>query len=116
MCQTNPVDNFNVQMYVCFYILFITYFIKFIIFVSFRAKLAHGLCSGRYSTPPPEVIEGKKKYWNHGIRPNTLKLLVGKNHPEFATKKQQDAQEFFLYLLSLIEVPRILYYKTNNFV
>ncbi|XP_025420620.1 ubiquitin carboxyl-terminal hydrolase 5 isoform X2 [Sipha flava] len=80
-CTTNPVDNFNVQM----------------------AKLAHGLCSGRYSMPPPEVIEGKKKYWHHGIRPNSLKLLIGKNHPEFATKKQQDAQEFFLYLLSLIE-------------
>jgi len=54
--------------------------------------------------PPPEVIEGKKKYWHHGIRPNTLKILIGKGHPEFATKKQQDAQEFFLYLVSLIEV------------
>lgn len=54
--------------------------------------------------PPPEVIEGKKKYWHHGIRPNTFKLLIGKGHSEFATKKQQDAQEFFLYFLSLIEV------------
>lgn len=58
--------------------------------------------------PPPEVIEGKKKYWYHGIRPNTLKSLIGKGHPEFATKKQQDAQEFFLYLVSLIEVYLIL--------
>lgn len=72
--------------------------------VIFRAKMAFGLCSGRYSMPPPEVIEGKKKYWHHGIRPNTLKYLIGKSHPEFATKKQQDAQEFFLYLVSLIEV------------
>lgn len=54
--------------------------------------------------PPPEVIEGKKKFWHHGIRPNTFKLLIGKGHPEFATKRQQDAQEFFLYLVSLIEV------------
>uniref|UniRef100_A0A2S2NUA3 Ubiquitin carboxyl-terminal hydrolase n=1 Tax=Schizaphis graminum TaxID=13262 RepID=A0A2S2NUA3_SCHGA len=81
LCQTNPIDNFDVQM----------------------AKVAHGLCSGKYSMPPPEVIEGKKKYWHHGIRPNTFKLLIGKGHPEFATKKQQDAQEFFLYFLSLIE-------------
>lgn len=66
--------------------------------------MAFGLCSGKYSMPPPEVIEGKKKYWHHGIRPNTLKYLIGKGHPEFATKKQQDAQEFFLYLISLIEV------------
>lgn len=69
----------------------------------FRAKVAHGLCSGKYSTPPAEVVEGKK-YWHHGIRPTTFKSLIGKGHPEFASKKQQDAQEFFLYFLSLIEV------------
>jgi len=69
-----------------------------------RAKMAHGLCSGKYSMPPPEVIEGKKKYWHHGIRPYTLKSLIGKGHSEFATKKQQDAQEFFLYIMSLVEV------------
>lgn len=73
--------------------------------------MAHGLCSGRYSIPPTEVIEGKKKYWHHGIRPNTFKMLIGRNHSEFASKNQQDAQEFFLYLLSLIEVFIILYYK-----
>lgn len=76
--------------------------------------MAHGLCSGRYSLPPPEVIEGKKKYWHYGIRPNSFKLLIGKGHPEFATQKQQDAQEFFLYLVSLIEVfytiTKVLYY------
>jgi len=64
--------------------------------------------------PPPEVIEGKKKYWHHGIRPNTFKLLIGKGHSEFATKKQQDAQEFFLYFLSLIEVFLIFIYKSDN--
>ncbi|XP_022181234.1 ubiquitin carboxyl-terminal hydrolase 5-like isoform X2 [Myzus persicae] len=80
MCQTNPTENFDVQM----------------------AKVAHGLCSGKYSTPPPDVVEGKK-YWHHGIRPTTFKSLIGKGHSEFASKKQQDAQEFFLYFLSLIE-------------
>lgn len=97
-----------------FYLLFI--YIKLIVLVLFRAKLAHGLCSGRYSMPPPEVIEGKKKFWHHGIRPNSLKLLVGKSHSEFATKKQQDAQEFFLYLISLIEVLRTFNYEIDKFV
>lgn len=64
--------------------------------------------------PPPEVIEGKKKYWHHGIRPNTFKLLIGKGHSEFGTKKQQDAQEFFLYFLSLIEVFLYIYLKSDN--
>ncbi|VVC39492.1 Hypothetical protein CINCED_3A020265 [Cinara cedri] len=80
-CPDDPNKNFDVQM----------------------AKIAHGLCSGKYSIPPTEVIEGKKKYWHHGIRPNSLKMLIGQSNPEFASKNQQDAQEFFLYLLSLVE-------------
>ncbi|XP_029345704.1 ubiquitin carboxyl-terminal hydrolase 5-like [Acyrthosiphon pisum] len=59
MCQTNPTENFDVQM----------------------AKVAHGLCSGKYSTPPTEVVEGKN-YWHRGIRPITFKSLIGKGHPE----------------------------------
>lgn len=83
---------------------------------TFRSKLAHGLCSGKYSIPPTEVIEGKKKYWHHGIRPNTLKMLIGKTYPEFASKSQQDAQEFFLCLVSLIEVFTIFYYKRQFYL
>ena len=30
-------------------------------------------------------------------------MLVGKGHPEFSTNRQQDAQEFFLHLFSLME-------------
>jgi ubiquitin carboxyl-terminal hydrolase 5/13 len=33
-----------------------------------------------------------------------FKSLIGKGHPEFSTKRQQDAQEYFLHLLSLLEV------------
>lgn len=29
-----------------------------------------------------------------------LKALIGRGHPEFSTMRQQDAQEFFLHLLS----------------
>ena len=40
----------------------------------------------------------------NGIRPQMFKSLVGKGHPEFSTKRQQDAQEFLLHLINLIEV------------
>lgn len=33
-----------------------------------------------------------------------VKNLITKNHPDFSTKQQQDAQEFFLYLMNVLEV------------
>ena len=33
-----------------------------------------------------------------------FKTLVGKGHPEFSTKRQQDAQEFLLHILNMVEV------------
>jgi ubiquitin carboxyl-terminal hydrolase 5/13 len=39
-----------------------------------------------------------------GITPLAFKSLVGRGHPEFSTKKQQDAQEFFLHLINVLEV------------
>lgn len=33
-----------------------------------------------------------------------FKNLIGQGHPEFSTKRQQDAQEFFLHLISVLEV------------
>jgi ubiquitin carboxyl-terminal hydrolase 5/13 len=38
-----------------------------------------------------------------GITPRSFKSLVGEGHPEFSTNRQQDAAEFFQYLLQLIE-------------
>lgn len=32
-----------------------------------------------------------------------FKSVVGRGHPVFSTKQQQDAQEFFLHLLNLLE-------------
>ncbi|ESP01113.1 hypothetical protein LOTGIDRAFT_238331 [Lottia gigantea] len=79
-CNNNPPDNFNVQM----------------------AKLGHGLLSGDYSKPP---IEQQDSYIQPptGIRPQMFKSLIGRGHPEFASKRQQDAQEYFLHLISTIE-------------
>ena len=38
-----------------------------------------------------------------GIAPHMFKSLVGKGHAEFSTNHQQDAQEFLLYLLDMID-------------
>jgi uncharacterized UBP type Zn finger protein len=39
-----------------------------------------------------------------GIRPHVFRTLIGQNHQEFATKRQQDAQEYLLHVLCLVEV------------
>ncbi|XP_066148328.1 ubiquitin carboxyl-terminal hydrolase 5 [Euwallacea fornicatus] len=75
----NPAEDFNIQM----------------------AKLAVGLLSGKYSVPPPlgSPVDADPP----GITPRMFKTLVGKGHPEFSTKKQQDVQEFLLHMLTLLE-------------
>ncbi|XP_067144900.1 ubiquitin carboxyl-terminal hydrolase 5 [Centruroides vittatus] len=70
-------------------------------FTSQMAKLAHGLLSGEYSKPPPEDSNENKSQIE--IRPQMFKNLIGKGHPEFSTKRQQDAQEFFLHLINILE-------------
>ena len=32
-----------------------------------------------------------------------FKTVIGRGHPEFSTNRQQDAQEFFMHLLSTID-------------
>lgn len=66
--------------------------------IIFRAKLGTGLLSGRYSLPPSGSHE------NPGIAPNMFKNLIGKNHPDFSSKKQQDAQEYLLHFINILEV------------
>lgn len=71
-------------------------------------KLADGILSGRYSKPDtnvqadpgttPEVPHQK------GLNPAMFKHLVGKNHEEFSTMRQQDAFEFLLHLFKLVNV------------
>ncbi|XP_072934862.1 ubiquitin carboxyl-terminal hydrolase 5-like isoform X1 [Epargyreus clarus] len=71
----DPVNDFNVQ----------------------TAKLGVGLLSGRYSFLNEE--EGSQR----GVSPHMYRQLVGRGHPEFMSKRQQDAHEFYLHLLTLIE-------------
>ncbi|XP_063233361.1 ubiquitin carboxyl-terminal hydrolase 5 [Bacillus rossius redtenbacheri] len=75
----DPPSDFNVQM----------------------AKLGVGLLSGRYSRPPPEGEEADDD--RNGISPRMFKALIGRGHPDFSTKSQQDAQEFFLHLVNVLE-------------
>lgn len=65
------------------------------------AKLGHGLMSGDYSKPPEAGDENVNA--PTGIRPQMFKTLIGRGHPEFSTKRQQDAQEYFLHLLAELE-------------
>ena len=76
-----------------------------------RAKLAAGILSGRYSKAPPGEMETdevhksdtQKQQHNQGIKPAMFKALVGRGHPEFSTKRQQDAVEFLLHLINMTE-------------
>ncbi|KAL4399709.1 ubiquitin C-terminal hydrolase Ubp14 [Malassezia pachydermatis] len=52
-------------------------------------KLADGLASGRYMT--------------QGIKPAMLKAVLGRGHPEFASMRQQDAEEFLQHLVTSLQ-------------
>lgn len=73
----DPVNDFNVQM----------------------AKLGHGLWSGKYSSISDDAMDTGA----NGIKPTMFKNLIGKGHPDFSTKQQQDAQEFLLHVFNVIE-------------
>lgn len=78
-------------------------------------KLADGLLSGRYSHPRPASTgpaapkatnplahDSPAPVFQEGVRPAGFKALVGKGHEEFATMRQQDAEEFFGHLLTVL--------------
>lgn len=62
-------------------------------------KIYDGLLSGRYSKP--NTLKGDD--YQLGIKPSTFKTLIGENHEEFKTQRQQDAYEFLLYVLENID-------------
>ncbi|KAK9478621.1 hypothetical protein V1514DRAFT_55170 [Lipomyces japonicus] len=63
-------------------------------------KLADGLLSGRYSQP--EAYNSDEAPYQKGIAPSMFKALIGKNHEEFSTMRQQDAFEFLIYIIQEI--------------
>lgn len=62
-------------------------------------KIYDGLYSGRYSVPSP--LKGEE--YQLGIKPFVFKNLIGQNHAEFKTQRQQDANEFLLYFLDKLD-------------
>ncbi|XP_063342841.1 ubiquitin carboxyl-terminal hydrolase 5 isoform X2 [Pelmatolapia mariae] len=71
------------------------------------AKLGYGLLSGDYSKPAPDPGEengaAEPRGDQIGIAPQMFKALVGRGHPEFSTNRQQDAQEFLLHFINMVE-------------
>ncbi|EMR11231.1 hypothetical protein PNEG_00820 [Pneumocystis murina B123] len=65
-------------------------------------KIADGLISGRYSTSTENMNSLERIRYENAITPSMFKMLVGKDHPEFSTMKQQDSFEFLLHLSKLI--------------
>jgi len=62
------------------------------------AKLAYGLLSGKYSQ-----ITDSDNSVQKGIKPQSFKHFVCGQDRNFSTKRQQDAHEFLLFLIDLIE-------------
>ena len=77
-------------------------------------KLSDGLVTGRYSSPRPTDADtapqnslsgaasanASQPVFQEGVRAATFKALIGRGHPEFATMRQQDAEEFFTHLIT----------------
>jgi len=67
-------------------------------------KLGSCLMNGDYSTEKPEIAEKSNEVkGDNGVKPVMFKNLIGRGHPEFSGKQQQDAQEFYLHLLTVME-------------
>lgn len=59
---------------------------------------------------PPCVTSTCSHSFQHqqkGISPRMLKALVSKGHPEFSSNRQQDAHEFFLHIINLVQVSEV---------
>ena len=66
-------------------------------------KIGHGLLSGEYSKPDPDVVLSPGEVGHQkGIAPAMLKALIGRGHPEFSTMRQQDSFEIMQHLFKLV--------------
>ena len=80
---------------------------NFSFFIIFRAKLGVGLLSGKYSQPPPQSKTNDDD--RQGIAPKMFVHVIARGHPAFMSKRQQDAPEFILHLINVLEVTYFLY-------
>uniref|UniRef100_A0AAZ3PHS4 Ubiquitin carboxyl-terminal hydrolase n=1 Tax=Oncorhynchus tshawytscha TaxID=74940 RepID=A0AAZ3PHS4_ONCTS len=56
-----------------------------------------------FSTQIQVVLGFSLQHQSKGISPKMFKAMVSKGHPEFSSNRQQDAHEFFLHLINLVE-------------
>ncbi|XP_032667917.1 ubiquitin carboxyl-terminal hydrolase 5 [Odontomachus brunneus] len=77
----DPANDFNIQM----------------------AKLGTGLLSGKYSEEPTKSGGAENDESRQGIPPRMFKVLAGRGHAGFSSNRQQDAQEFLLHLIDILD-------------
>ncbi|EGD75060.1 ubiquitin carboxyl-terminal hydrolase [Salpingoeca rosetta] len=71
----NPVTDLNIQLH----------------------KVGYGLVSGDYSSPPAEEEDAP------GITPRMFKDVANSGHAEFSSGRQQDAMEYWAYLMDKLQ-------------
>lgn len=74
-------------------------------FAAQLAKLARGVLTDRYRrsfTTTADGAQEEDEVHTQELRPITFRGLVGKNHSDFSTGQQQDAVEYFQYLLDIM--------------
>ncbi|KAK7049909.1 ubiquitin C-terminal hydrolase Ubp14 [Paramarasmius palmivorus] len=75
-------------------------------------KIADGLLSGRYAVKAQssgssgDEDDANAPQFQEGLKPSMFKALVGRGHAEFATMKQQDAEEFLVHLVDVLRRER----------
>jgi len=76
-------------------------------------KLAQGLCTARYAPPATEeereaAAKANDTGFTPSVEPRMFKVLMGKQHPEFSTGRQQDAAEYLEHVLGkLVRAERV---------
>lgn len=73
--------------------------INIYLFPTSSSKLGVGLMSGKYSSVAGNSLDSDST----GVSPAMFKNLIGKNHKDFSSKMQQDAQEFLLHVINELE-------------
>ncbi|KAL2802289.1 hypothetical protein BJX63DRAFT_415456 [Aspergillus granulosus] len=72
-------------------------------------KLADGTLSGRYSRPDKNAVSSRESHeilHQKGLAPSMFKHLVGRDHAEFSTMRQQDAFEFLLHVFKHVTLSK----------
>lgn len=72
-------------------------------------KLADGIISGRYSRADEKTVaspEPREVLHQKGLAPSMFKHLIGRDHVEFSTMRQQDAFEFLLHVFKHVSLSK----------